>query len=66
MEVIFQQTTTPSHLIWAYLQWIQEGDEASKFYFDSLKKNNALKIFSGLWRSNGSLEDDFSEIKKMS
>jgi hypothetical protein len=22
------------------LQWIQEGDEPSKFYFDSLKNNN--------------------------
>jgi len=40
------------------LQWIQEGDEGSKFYFDFLKRKVAADRVLGLRRSDGSLAED--------
>jgi len=47
----------------ARLQWIQEGDEVSKLFFDFQKKKVIADRVLGLCRSDGSLEEDLIEIR---
>jgi hypothetical protein len=47
------------------LQWIREGDEGSKFYFDFLKKMVVVDRVLGLHRVDESLVEDPTKIKGM-
>ena len=52
-------------LVRAKLQWIQEGNEGSKFFFDFLKRKVVTDKVLGLWREDGIFEDNQIEIWDM-
>jgi hypothetical protein len=45
-------------LVHSHIQWIQEGDKGSIFYFDFLKQKVAVESVLGLRRTNGSFVED--------
>jgi hypothetical protein len=49
----------------AQLQWIQEGDEGCKFFFDFLKKKVVADRVLGLCRDDGTLEENPTGIRGM-
>lgn len=46
----------------AHFQWIQEGNEGSKFFFDFLNKKVVVDKVLGLHRVDGSMEEDPTKI----
>lgn len=51
--------------IHSLLQWIDKGDVGSKFYFYYLKRKVSSKRVLGLWRDDGSMEEDSSKIRNI-
>jgi hypothetical protein len=46
-------------------QWIQEGNQGSKLYFDFLKRKVVVNRVLGLHRVNGYLVEDLAKVKGM-
>lgn len=49
----------------ARLQWLQDGDEGFKFFFNFLKRKVVADRVLGLHRADGSLAEDPTEVKDM-
>ena len=49
----------------SHIQWIKEGDEGSKLYFDFLKQKVVVNKVLGLPQVDGSLVEDPFEVQGM-